>query len=160
MSWERVSHLHDLMHSGNSAFRENRLDQVSFSTLRVSCFRRGRCGACRSTYVFIQDRGGVTSLKSISCCVKSDRWLLGLCRYGLFDFKHLFWLVVFVSMFCQLLLRCVFTNSLNLEEVKSLLILFSWKNTAVKHIWTLWLAISILVVYIDYIHGLICANQY
>ncbi|XP_073048532.1 uncharacterized protein [Primulina eburnea] len=28
MSWERYSHLNDLMHAGNKAFRENRLDQA------------------------------------------------------------------------------------------------------------------------------------
>lgn len=35
MSWERYSHLYDLMHRGNSAFRENRLDQV---ICRPSCW--------------------------------------------------------------------------------------------------------------------------
>ncbi|KAK6148575.1 hypothetical protein DH2020_019487 [Rehmannia glutinosa] len=30
MSWERYSHLYDLMQTGNKAFRENRLDQYSF----------------------------------------------------------------------------------------------------------------------------------
>lgn len=33
MSWERYSHLYDLMHMGNTAFHENRLDQVTFSAV-------------------------------------------------------------------------------------------------------------------------------
>lgn len=33
MSLERYSHLYDLMHRGNTAFRENRFDQVDLSAV-------------------------------------------------------------------------------------------------------------------------------
>ncbi|KAL1541645.1 LON peptidase N-terminal domain and RING finger protein 1-like isoform X2 [Salvia divinorum] len=63
ISWERCSHLHDLMHRGNTAFREDRLDQAIELYSRANHIKPGdsiilsnRCAAYLRISQFLRNR--------------------------------------------------------------------------------------------------------